>query len=144
VPDVRESQTTNVSPRSDKRYGNLNKEKGLGRQLIVYYRIIQRTLPMTLIRQLFQSLISMLEKFTEEDAWVLLCAAGVNYFVPDSLVAKEEENVEVAADQDLDLLGALDLEAECPAWSWKGQTLSAGFLWKNEADLNVRDWIYLM
>jgi hypothetical protein len=99
---------------------------------------------MTLIRQLFQSLISMLEKFTEEDAWVLLCAAGVNYFVPDSLVAKDEENVEAAADQDLDLLGALDLEAECPARSWKGETLSAGFLWKNEADLNVRDWIYLV
>jgi len=105
---------------------------------------------MTLIRQLFQSLISMLEKFTEEDAWVLLCAAGVNYFVPDSLVPKDEENEESAADQDVSLLGdlgleeALGLEAECPAWSWKGETLSAGFLWKNEADLNVRDWIYLV
>jgi hypothetical protein len=99
---------------------------------------------MTLIRQLFQSLISMLERFTEEDAWVLLCAAGVNYFVPDSLIQKDEENKERAVDQDLDLLGALSLEAECPVWSWKGETLSAGFLWKKEAELNVRDWIYLV
>lgn len=99
---------------------------------------------MTLIRQLFQSLISMLERFTEEDAWVLLCAAGVNYFVPDSLVPKDMENEEAAADQDVSLQGALGLEEECPAWSWKGETLSAGFLWKKEADLNVRDWIYLV
>ena len=99
---------------------------------------------MTLIRQLFQSLISMLERFTEEDAWVLLCAAGVNYFVPDSLMAKGEENEEAAPDQDVSLLGALGLEDECPAWSLKGLTLSAGFLWKKEADLNVRDRIYLM
>ena len=99
---------------------------------------------MTLIRQLFQSLISMLERFTEEDAWVLLCAAGVNYFVPDSLVPKDVENEEAAADQDVSLQGALGLEEECPAWSWKGETLSAGFLWKKEADLKVRDWIYLV
>ena len=99
---------------------------------------------MTLIRQLFQSLISMLERFTEEDAWVLLCAAGVNYFVPDSLVPKDVENEEAAADQDVSLQGALGLEEECPASSWKGETLSAGFLWKKEANLNVRDWIYLV
>jgi hypothetical protein len=99
---------------------------------------------MTLIRQLFQSLISMLERFTEEDAWVLLCAAGVNYFVPDSLVPKDAENEEAAAGQDVSLQGALGLEEECPARSWKGETLSAGFLWKKEADLNVRDWIYLV
>ena len=85
----------------------------------------------------------MLERFTEEDAWVLLCAAGVNYFVPDSLLPKDEENEEAAADQDVSLRGALGLEAECPAWSWKCETLSAGFLWKQEVDLNVRDWIYL-
>ena len=99
---------------------------------------------MTLIRQLFQSLISMLERFTEEDAWVLLCAAGVNYFVPDSLMPKDEENKEGAVDQDLDLLSALSLEEECPVWSWRGDTLSAGFLWKKEAELHVRDWIYLV
>ena len=99
---------------------------------------------MTLIRQLLQSFISMLERFTEEDAWVLLCAAGVNYFVPDSLVPKDVENEEAAADQDVSLQGALGLEWECPAWSWKGETLSAGFLWKKEVDLNVRDWIYLV
>jgi hypothetical protein len=99
---------------------------------------------MTLIRQLFQSLISMLERFTEEDAWVLLCAAGVNYFVPDSIIPEGEENKEGEVDQDLDLLGALSLEPECPAWSWKGETLSASFLWKKETELNVRDWIYLV
>ncbi|HEX4200400.1 MAG TPA: hypothetical protein VHY59_02700 [Chthoniobacterales bacterium] len=99
---------------------------------------------MTLIRQLFQSLISMLERFTEEDAWVLLCAAGVNYFVPDSLLPKDEENEEAATDQDVSLQGVLGLEEECPAGSWEGETLSAGFLWKKEADLNVRDWIYLV
>ena len=98
---------------------------------------------MILIRQLFQTLISVLERFTEEDAWVLLCAAGVCYFVPDSLSAKDEENEEAAAGQDVSVLGALGLEVQCPAWSWKGETLSAGFLWKKEADLNVRDWIYL-
>jgi hypothetical protein len=99
---------------------------------------------MTLIRQLFQSLISMLGRFTEEDAWVLLCAAGVSYFVPDSLVAREEENEETPADQDVSLVAALGLEEECPAWSWKGETVGAGFLWKREAELNARDWIYLV
>ncbi|MBV9878256.1 MAG: hypothetical protein JO025_26230 [Verrucomicrobia bacterium] len=97
---------------------------------------------MTFIRQLFQSLLAILEKFTEEDAWVLLCAAGVNYFVPENLRPKDEESQEAEVSQEV-LLGALCLEAECPAWARKGGTLSAGFLWKNEADLHVRDWIYL-
>ena len=99
---------------------------------------------MTFIRQLFNSLLGILENFTEEDAWVLLCAAGVNYFVPDSLVPKEETNQEAVAEQDISLLGALCLEAECPVWAWKSGSLSASFLWKKEADLNVRDWIYLV
>jgi|SRR5215469_4434083 len=98
---------------------------------------------MTFIRQLFQSLLGILEKFTEEDAWVLLCAAGVNYFVPENLIPKEETNQEVAAEQDVSLMGALCLEAECPVWAWKSGTLSASFLWKKEVDLDVRDWIYL-
>ena len=99
---------------------------------------------MTFIRQLFQSLLAILEKFTEEDAWVLLCAAGVNYFVPENLVPKEEETEEAEAGQDVTLLAALCLEAECPAWAWKNWTLSASFLWKKETDLDVRDWIYLV
>ena len=98
---------------------------------------------MTFIRQLFKSLLGILENFTEEDAWVLLCAAGVNYFVPDSLVPKEETNQEAVAEQDISLLRALCLEAECPAWARKSGSLSASSLWKKEADLNVRDWIYL-
>ena len=99
---------------------------------------------MTFIRQLFQSLLGILEKFTEEDAWVLLCAAGVNYFVPENLIPKEETNQEVATEQDVSLMGALCLEAECPVWSWKTQALGAGFLWKKETNLNVRDWVYLL
>ena len=98
---------------------------------------------MTFIRQLFQSLLAILENFTEEDAWVLLCAAGVNYFVPENLVPKDEGSQETKRCPDVGLLGALGLEAECPAWAWKGVTLSASFLWKKEADLNARDWIYL-
>jgi hypothetical protein len=98
---------------------------------------------MTLIRRLFKSLVSILENFTERDAWVLLCAAGVNYFVPDDLMAKDEENEEAAPDQDLDLLGALCLEAECPVWAWKNQVVGVTFLWKKEDDLDVRDWLYL-
>ena len=98
---------------------------------------------MTFIRQLFQSLLAILENFTEEDAWVLLCAAGVNYFVPENLVSRDEETQEAEKCQDVGLLGALCLEAECPAWAWKDGPLSASFLWKNEADLDVRDWIYL-
>jgi hypothetical protein len=98
---------------------------------------------MTFIRQLFQSLLAILENFTEEDAWVLLCAAGVNYFVPENLRPKDEESQEAEVGPDISLLGALCLEAECPAWAWKSGALSTGFLWKNEADLGVRDWIYL-
>jgi len=99
---------------------------------------------MSLIRQLFQSLLAILENFTEEDAWVLLCAAGVNYFVPENLVPKEEKIGEAEADQDVTLVFALCLEAECPAWAWKSGSLSASFLWKKETDLDVRDWIYLV
>ena len=98
---------------------------------------------MALIRRLFKSLVSILENFSEKDAWVLLCAAGVNYFVPDDLLAREEEEVKPSADEEVDLLEALCLEAECPVWSWRSQTLSASFLWKQEADLNARDWMYL-
>lgn len=98
---------------------------------------------MTFVRQLFRSLLTLLENFTEEDAWVLLCAAGVNYFVPENLGPKDEETQEAERCQDVNLPGALCLEAECPAWAWKSRTLSASFLWKNEADLDVRDWIYL-
>lgn len=98
---------------------------------------------MTFIRQLFKSLLAILENFTEEDAWVLLCAAGVNYFVPENLMPKEGESQEAEVGQDVSLLGALCLEAECPVWAWKGGALSASFLWKKEADLDVRDWIYL-
>jgi hypothetical protein len=97
---------------------------------------------MTLIRRLFQSLRSILEDFTEKDAWVLLCAAGVSYFVLDELSPKDEENEKAAAGQEVNVLGALCLEAECPAWSWESATLRAGFLWKKAADLNVRDWLY--
>lgn len=98
---------------------------------------------MTFIRQLFKSLLAILENFTEEDAWVLLCAAGVNYFVPENLMPNEGESQEAEVGQDFSLLGALCLEAECPAWAWKGGILGASFLWKKEADLDVRDWIYL-
>jgi hypothetical protein len=98
---------------------------------------------MTFIRQLFRSLLGILENFTEEDAWVLLCAAGVNYFVPENLIPKEETNQEGVAEQDISLLGALCLAAECPVWAWKSESLSATFLWKKECDLDVRDWIYL-
>jgi hypothetical protein len=98
---------------------------------------------MTFIRQLFQSLLGILEHFTEEDAWVLLCAAGVNYFVPESLIPEDEANQEATVEQDVSLLSALCLEAECPVWAWKSGTVSASFLWKKEADLDVRDWIYL-
>jgi hypothetical protein len=98
---------------------------------------------MTFIRQLFRGLLAILENFTEEDAWVLLCAAGVSYFVPENLRPKEEESQEAETGQDVSLLGALGLQAECPAWAWKSGALSASFLWKNEADLDVRDWIYL-
>src|ERR1700741_2055623 len=98
---------------------------------------------MTFIRRLFQSLLAILENFTEEDAWVLLCAAGVNYFVPENLRPKDGESQEAEGGQDVSLLGALCLEAECPAWAWKSGSGSASFLWKNEADLHVRDWIYL-
>ena len=99
---------------------------------------------MTFIRRLFQSLLAILENFTEEDAWVLLCAAGVNYFVPENLRPKDEESHEAEVGQDVSLLGALCLEAECPVWAWKSGTLSPGFRWKKEADLDVRDWIYLV
>ena len=98
---------------------------------------------MTFIRQLFQSLLAILEKFTEEDAWVLLCAAGVNYFVPENLVPQEEETGEAEAGQDVSLLAALCLEAECPAWAWKSGSRGASFLWKKETDFDVRDWMYL-
>ena len=98
---------------------------------------------MTFIRQLFKSLLAILENFTEEDAWVLLCAAGVNYFVPENMVPRDQETEKADGGQDVSLLGALCLEAECPAWAWKGGSLSASFLWKSEADLYVRDWIYL-
>ena len=98
---------------------------------------------MSFIRQLFRSLLGILENFTEEDAWVLLCAAGVNYFVPENLISKDEANQGAASKQDAGLLGALCLEAECPVWAWKSGTMSANFLWKKEADLDVRDWIYL-
>jgi hypothetical protein len=99
---------------------------------------------MTFIRQLFQSLLAILEKFTEEDAWVLLCAAGVNYFVPENLVPKDEETGQSEVGHDVSLPDALCLETECPAWACKSGTLSASFLWKKETDLNVRDWIYLV
>jgi hypothetical protein len=98
---------------------------------------------MTFIRQLFQSFLAIFENFTEEDAWVLLCAAGVNYFVPDSLALKDEETDRTESGRDVSLLAALSLEADCPAWALKGGTLSASFLWKKETDLHVRDWIYL-
>jgi hypothetical protein len=98
---------------------------------------------MTFIRRLFRSLISILEKFTVEDACALVCAAGVNNFELDKLLPKDDEAEEAAAGQDVSLVGVLCLEAECPAWSWKSETLSASLLWKKEADLNVRDRIYL-
>lgn len=99
---------------------------------------------MTFIRRLFQGLVSIVEKFTVDDACALLCAAGINNFGLDKLLAKDEEAQEAAASQDVSLEDALCLEAEYPAWSWKSETLSASFLWKKEADLNVRDWIYLV
>jgi hypothetical protein len=98
---------------------------------------------MTFIRQLFQSLLAIFENFTEEDAWVLLCAAGVSYFVPENLGPKAEETHLGEGSQDGSLLGALCLEADCPNWTWKSRILSASFRWKREADLDVRDWIYL-
>jgi hypothetical protein len=99
---------------------------------------------MTFIRQLFQSLLTILENFTEEDAWVLLCAAGVSYFVPENLLPKDEKTGQSEVGQEVNLLAALCLEAEFPAWVWKGGTLGASFRWKKEADLDVRDWMYLV
>jgi hypothetical protein len=98
---------------------------------------------MTFIRQFFKGLMSILEKVSAEDARALLCAAGINNFELMRLSANAEAE-EIAAGQDAGLLQALCLEAECPVWSWKGQTVGASFVWKNEADLNVRDWIYLV
>ncbi|MBV8213569.1 MAG: hypothetical protein JOZ08_10155 [Verrucomicrobia bacterium] len=98
---------------------------------------------MTLIRELFRRLLGILEHFTEEDAWVLLCAAGVSYFLPEGLSPKDEGNEEAVGAQGVSLSDALCLEAECPVWSGKSRTLSASFVWRKESDLNVRDWIYL-
>ena len=99
---------------------------------------------MSFIRQLFERLRSILEKVSVEDSCALLCAAGINNFELQNLRPVEEETEEVAADEDVSLQDALGLEAECPVWSWKSLALSASFLWKKEADLNVRDWIYLV
>ena len=98
---------------------------------------------MTFIRRLFQNLVSILEEFSVEDACALLCAAGITNFELDKLLPRDEEAEEGAAGQDVSLVGVLCLEAECPAWSWKSETLSTSFRWKKETDLNVRDWIYL-
>ena len=98
---------------------------------------------MTFIRQFFQGLISLLEKVSVEDACALLGAAGLHNFELANLMRTEEETEEVAAVEDVSLPDALCLEAECPVWSWKSPALSASFLWKKEAHLNVRDWIYL-
>ena len=100
---------------------------------------------MTLIRWLLRGFVWMLEGVTLQDVgFAFLAGAGVTVFEVDKLLgdSKEKSNGEaVAAD---DLLKALAFAVECPAEAGKCRGLSESFLWKEEADLNVRDWIYLV
>lgn len=99
---------------------------------------------MAFIRQLFQGLISIVGSFTREDANALLCAAGVTNYEMDKLLPTGSGVEDVAAPQDVTVLIALSLEVESPRLSWKSHGSSPCFLWKNEADLGVRDWLYLL
>ena len=117
------------------------------RSLSVINRLLPRDstfLYMTFIRQLLQGLISIVGSFTREDANALLCAAGVTNYEMDKLLPRGSGVEDVAALQDVTVLIALSLEVESPRLSWKSHGSSPGFLWKTEADLGVRDWIYLL
>ena len=110
--------------------------------MVCYYGL--KPLYMTFIRRLFQNLISIVENFSTEDASALLCAAGVNFYEMDKLLPRGAAAEDVAVPQDVTVLIALSLEAESRRLSWNSHGSSPGFLWKNEADLGVRDWIYLL
>jgi hypothetical protein len=100
---------------------------------------------MTLIRWLFHGFVWMLEGVTLQDVgFAFLAGAGVTVFEVDKLLGggKEESNRETVSSDDL--LKALALAAECPAEAGKSRGLSESFVWKKEADLKVRDWIYLV
>ena len=100
---------------------------------------------MTLIRWLLRGFVWMLGGGSlQEFGFTFLAGAGVTVLEVDKLLgSNEEESNEEAASAD-DLLKALALAAECPAAAGKSRVLSHSFLWKKEADLNVRDWIYLV
>jgi hypothetical protein len=99
---------------------------------------------MTFIRRRFQGLISIVGSFTTEDANALLCAAGVTNYEIDKLLPRGSGVEDDAVPQDVTVLIALSLEVKSPRLSWKSRGSSPGFLWKTEADLSVRDWIYLL
>jgi hypothetical protein len=100
---------------------------------------------MAFVRYLLRSLLSFLDIFTLEDAYALLSGAGVMvYHIDTRMPGNGDEAYEFAAGEPLILLEALCLEATCPAVAWKCYQISPGFLWKQESDLGVRDWIYLL
>ena len=99
---------------------------------------------MTFLRRLVKGLLSILGKFEPEDACALLCAAEVNIFELDKLLPENVETEAALAEQSGSVLIALSLEAESARLSWRSYGLSSSFLWKREADLGVRDWVYLL
>jgi hypothetical protein len=99
---------------------------------------------MTLIRWLLRVFTWMLEGVTLEDVgFALLTGAGSAAFEVDKLLGGSEEESNGKAVSADDLLYALALATECPAGKDKSRGLSDSFIWKKEADLNIRDWIYL-
>jgi|GEM_PF-3170168 hypothetical protein len=100
---------------------------------------------MTLIRCLLRGFRWMLNGVTLQDlGFALLAGSGVTVFEENKLTGDGEEELNKEAVAACDLLTALALAAECPAWAGKSRGLSESFFWKEESDLDVRDRIYLL
>jgi hypothetical protein len=100
---------------------------------------------MAFVGYLLKRLLAILDMFTLEDAYALLAGAGVSVYYSDTrMPGNGDGEYEFAAGEPQILLEALCLEATCPAVAWKCYQISPGFLWKQESDLGVRDWIYLL
>jgi hypothetical protein len=100
---------------------------------------------MTLIRWLLRGFVWMLGGGSlQEFGFAFLAGTGVTVLEVDKLLGGSEEESDGEAVSTNDLLKTLALAAECPVETGKSRGLSESFLWKKEADLNVRDWIYLV
>jgi hypothetical protein len=112
---------------------------------------------MRLIRWFLRGLRWTFKGVTLQDlGFALLAGSGVTMFEVDKLMAASEEPLiaecvspeYLLSGNDLPwadhLLNALALSGECPVWAGKSRGLSESFLWKQESDLNVRDWMYLV